>query len=362
MEFGLSSDQRLLQDSVARYLADNCALQHVRDVAAGERSLSPALNAGLVDLGVSGIVIPAEFGGMGLGLLDAAVLAEALGGRVAPARFVGAHIMAPLAIMSGGSEAQQETWLPKLASGAVAAAVAVTESVTRRDGAGVTSSHGRLHGTALFVIDAADADVIVVSDTTGRQHLVATNAVGVELTPLPTIDKTRSVGELKLSGAVAEVLPRSGIETTRRVVDAGRVVLAADILGAGAAMIDQSVTYACQRVQFGRPIGAFQAVKHVCAEMAAALEPCRSLVWYAAHAFDEVPEESALMACHAKSHLSEVGRFVARTATEVHGGMGFTDLCGLHYWFKRVGLDRQLLGGPELVRHEAARLQGWIAA
>lgn len=362
MEFGLSSEQRLLQDSVAKYLSNTCPLQHVRDVTAGKTPLSASLNAGLADLGVSGIVIPAEFGGMGLGPLDAAVIAEALGGRVAPARFVGAHVMAPLAIMSGGSEAQQETWLPRLASGAAAAAVAVTESITRRDGAGVAASNGRLHGTALFVLDAAGSDVIVVSDATGRQHLVATDAAGVELTPLATIDKTRSVGELKLSGAAAEPLPRSGIETTRRIIEAGRILLAADTLGAAAAMIDQSVVYARQRVQFGRPIGAFQAVKHMCAEMAAALEPCRSLVWYAAHAFDEVPEESALMACHAKSHLSEVGRFVARTATEVHGGMGFTDLCGLHYWFKRIGLDRQLLGGPELVRNEAARLQGWIAA
>lgn len=362
MEFGLSSEQRMLQDSVARYLADACPLQHVRDTAAATSPVSAALTAGLVDLGVSGIVIPAEFGGMGLGLLDAAVIAEALGYRVAPACFVGAHVMAPLAIMSGGSEDQQKSWLPRLASGAAKAAVAVTESIMRREGAGVAAKDGQLNGTALFVLDAADADVIVVSDETGRQHLVAPDAAGVELTPLPTIDKTRSVGELKLSGAAADLLPRSGIETTRRIIDAGRVMLAADTLGAGAAMIEQSVAYAGQRMQFGRPIGSFQAVKHMCAEMAAGLEPCRSLVWYAAHAFDEVPGESALMACHAKSHLSEVGRFVARTATEVHGGMGFTDLAGLHYWFKRIGLDRQLLGGPELVRNEAARLQGWIAA
>ena len=159
----------------------------------------------------------------------------------------------------------------------------------------------------------------------------------------------------------ADPLPGGGAATTRRIVDAGRVMLAADILGAGTAMIEQAVAYAHTRVQFGRPIGSFQAVKHMCAEMAAALEPCRSLVWYAAHAFDHAPDEASLMACHAKSHLSEVGRFVARTSTEVHGGMGFTDLAGLHYWFKRIGLDRQLLGGPELLRNEAARLQGWIA-
>jgi len=113
-------------------------------------------------------------------------------------------------------------------------------------------------------------------------------------------------------------------------------------------------------VQFGRVIGSFQAVKHLCAEMAAELEPARSLVWYAAHAFDAVPEEAALMATHAKAHLSEIGPFIVRTATEVHGGIGFTDELNLHYWFKRVGADRQLLGSPDALRDEAARLQGWI--
>jgi alkylation response protein AidB-like acyl-CoA dehydrogenase len=127
-------------------------------------------------------------------------------------------------------------------------------------------------------------------------------------------------------------------------------------------MIDKAVAYAKERRQFGRLIGSFQAVKHLCAEMAAELEPCRALVWYAAYAADAVPAEASLTAAHAKAHLSEVSRFVARTATEVHGGMGITDLLGLHYWFKRVGVGRQLLGGPERVRHLAAVIQGLAAA
>ena len=125
-------------------------------------------------------------------------------------------------------------------------------------------------------------------------------------------------------------------------------------------MIQRAVDYAQQREQFNRPIASFQALKHLCAEMIASLEPCRSLVWYAAHAFDEVPDESDLMACHAKAHLSEVGTMIARTSTEVFGGMGFTDLMGLHYWFKRIGFNRQILGGPVQVREEAAVLQNWI--
>jgi alkylation response protein AidB-like acyl-CoA dehydrogenase len=137
-------------------------------------------------------------------------------------------------------------------------------------------------------------------------------------------------------------------------------MLAADTLGAGGRMIEKAVAYAQERQQFGRVIGSFQAVKHLCAEMVAELEPCRALIWYAAYAFDEFPDQSRRMAAHAKAHTSEVGTFVARTATEVHGGMGFTDLLGLHYWFKRIGFDRQALGGPEKVRHDAAVAQGWV--
>ncbi len=95
----------------------------------------------------------------------------------------------------------------------------------------------------------------------------------------------------------------------------------------------------------------------MCADMLANLEPCRALVWYAGHAMDDIPDEARMLACHAKAHLSEVGRGVAKTSTEVHGGMGFTDLVGLHYWFKRIGANRQLLGSPELVREEAALVQ-----
>ena len=145
-----------------------------------------------------------------------------------------------------------------------------------------------------------------------------------------------------------------------RMLDAARVALAADTLGASERALELAVAYALQRKQFERVIGSFQAVKHLCAEMVAELEPARSLVWYAAHAFDAAPEEASRMALHAKAHLSEIGPFIVRTATEVHGGIGFTDEQNLHYWFKRVGVNRQLLGSPEALREQAARLQGWM--
>jgi alkylation response protein AidB-like acyl-CoA dehydrogenase len=142
------------------------------------------------------------------------------------------------------------------------------------------------------------------------------------------------------------------------------VALASETLGAAQSMLDQAVAYAGQRRQFGRPIAAFQAVKHACAEMAAALEPCRAFVWYAAHAQDHAPEAEAIaLAAQVKAHLDEVGRDVARAATEVHGGMGFTELLGLPAWFRRIMGNRQLLGGPERCREEAAALaEGTTAA
>ncbi|MBV1888941.1 MAG: acyl-CoA dehydrogenase, partial [Proteobacteria bacterium] len=200
-----------------------------------------------------------------------------------------------------------------------------------------------------------------IADDNGALYIVDANASGVTRRALQTIDKSRAVAEIVFDSVEADPLPGSqnNKEPLLKTIDAGRIMIAADTLGAAQVMIEQAVAYAKERKQFDRVIGSFQAVKHMCAEMASDLEPCRSLVWYTAHTVNDMPEETRVLACHAKSHLSEVGRGIAKTATEVHGGMGFTDLLGLHYWFKRVGLNRQLLGSPELVREEAALAQGW---
>lgn len=355
MQFGLSPEQVQAQDALARLMEQAGGLALARAAAAD----APAdLTAKLADIGAYALLIPEAHGGLGLSLLDAAVMAEGLGATVAPAPFVAAAVIAPLAILRAGSAAQQARWLPRMASGEIAVGAAISEAAGARDGAGVEVRDGRLHGRALFVLDHG-ADAYVVADRGRGLHLVAGDAAGLGERRLTTIDVTRQVGELVFDGVEAEPLAEGdGPAVVQGLLDAGRVMLAADTLGAAQSMLDQAVAYAKQREQFGRPIGSFQAVKHMCAEMAAALEPCRSLVWYAAHAFDHLPQEAALTACHAKSHLGEVGTRVAKTATEVHGGMGFTDLVGLHYWFKRIGFNRQALGGPSMVRAEAARLQG----
>ncbi len=332
MEFGLTPDQKMMQESVGRTLERAAPLDAVRKGAS-------AFDA-LLELGVPGILIPQSEGGLGLTLLDAALVAEQLGRHVARTPFLASAVMAPIALAG-------TPWLGKLASGAVKAGVAVGERASgARDGAGIAAKSGRLSGTSLFALDADTADIFVVADRFGDLHLV--EAKDVTVTALATIDATRSVARIELDGAAGEKLDGS----LERMIDAGRIVLAADTLGAGTRMLEMAVAYAKERKQFGRVIGSFQAVKHMCAEMAAELEPCRALVWYAAYGFDALPGEARRLAAHAKAHLSEVGPQIARTATEVHGGMGFTDLLGLHYWFKRIGFNRQVLGGPEHVRQD----------
>ncbi len=364
MDFALSQDQKLMQASLAGTLDRACPLERVRAFAENREVVATDVWTALTDLGVPGLLIPEEHGGLGLAVLDAALVAETLGAHVAPTPFLGSAVLAPLAILAAGTAQQQSRWLPALAAGEILAGAAIAEGISgARDGAGVRAEAGRLTGKALFAFDAEQAGVILVADTDGGLWLVAGDAPGLALTPLTNIDLTRRLSELRFDATPADALAQGDIPPLlTRLRDVAWTLLAADMLGASEVMIAKAVAYAKERRQFGRVIGSFQAVKHLCAEMAAELEPCRALVWYAAYAQDAAPAEASLTAAHAKAHLSEVSRFVARTATEVHGGMGITDLLGLHYWFKRVGADRQWLGGPERVRHLAAVIQGLVAA
>ena len=269
--------------------------------------------------------------------------------------------MAPMALSLGGSESQKETWLPKIAGGEAVVGIGISEYVGAREDAAITFSNKSISGRCLFVIDAKNADAYILANKAGELYLVDAKAKGISVTELVTVDKTRPSIELNLKNVEAELLPGSenNQEVINKVLDAGRLMLSADSVGASQVMLDKAVAYSLERKQFGRVIGSFQAVKHMCAEMAAELEPCHSMIWHAAHCYDHDPSQARLLACHTKAHVSEVAKQISKTSTEVHGGMGFTDELGLHYWFKRIGLNRQLLGSPELVREEAAKIQNF---
>jgi alkylation response protein AidB-like acyl-CoA dehydrogenase len=348
LDFGLSDEQKLLEQTLRRYLAESVPTTRVREIMAGDTAHDARLWADLAELGVVGVLVPEAQDGSGLGMLDAALVAQSLGFAATPAPFLATSVMAPVALAAAAPALQAE-WLPRIAAGRAVLGAAFSETLSRRDDFGVRADGDRLHGRALFAIDAGAADAFLVAAAADRIALVPQGAAGLAVAALTTIDKTRRVAELGFEG----VRPATWIEApgvALRVITAARVAIAADALGACDRALEMAVAYAKQREQFGRAIATFQAVKHLCSEMAAEIEPARSLVWYAAHAFDHRPEEAERMALLAKAHLCEVATSVVRTATEVHGGIGFTSEYDLHLWFKRAGLDRQLLGSPETTR------------
>ena len=361
MYFGLSEEQQSLENSIKRYLEDNASLDTIKAVAGGNKETAEKVHQGLIDLGISSLLVPEKYGGLELDMLFASVVSGALGSGTAPVPFTGTYVMAPLALSLAGSEVQKDYWLPKIAGGERIIGIGLSEFVGAREDTAISFSNDTLSGRALFIIDGKNADAFILSDKAGQLFIIDADDSGLTKIELTTVDKTRESMELVLNKVKTEILPGSekNQDVINKVIDAGRLMLSADSLGASQVMLDKAVAYSLERKQFGRQIGSFQAVKHMCAEMAAELEPCHAMVWHTAHCFDHIPEEARLMACHTKAHVSEVGKQVSRTAIEVHGGMGFTEELGLHYWFKRIGLNRQLLGSPELVREEAAKIQNF---
>jgi alkylation response protein AidB-like acyl-CoA dehydrogenase len=361
MDFGLTLEQRQFDDSLRAFLADRLPMDRLRALAESGTGYDETLWQSLAELGLHGLLVPERFGGAGLGVLDAALAAEALGHAAAPVPFVGSIVMATLGFINSATEAQQDEYLPRIAAGECRLAVALPSFAGQTGSSSVAMTDGRLSGRLSTVADAGAATHFLVYLPDGHAAIVTADDPGVSIHMHRSVDRTRPVADVTFDGATAERLDAANapMAAARRVLDAGRIVLAADTLGAAQRMLDSAVAFAKERVQFGRIIGSFQGLKHTLAECVTVLEPCRGMVWYAAYAQDALPDEARLTACHAKAHLGDVGRDIARLATEVHGGMGFTDLLGLHYWFKRISFNRQMLGGPERCRDEAANLQGW---
>lgn len=365
MRFGLTDDQLLFDRSLRGFLTAKLPLDTLRRLAEPGIGFDAELWSGTGELGLPAILVAEEHGGAGLGILDAALAAEALGYHAAPVPFVATQVMAAHAFQTAADADQQRSWLPRIAAGEVRIGVGLGGIGGPAGRVALDPENGQLFGALGGVLDGGAATHFLVYLSDGRAALVEAGGAGVTVTLHRSVDRTRPLVDLELVGAPALAVLEAAndpLVAAIRVRDAGRVILAADTLGAAQNMLDRAVAYAKERVQFGRVIGSFQGVKYVCADMATMLEPCRAMVWYAAHAQDAVPEEATLIACQAKAHLAEVGRDIARLATEVHGGMGFTDLLGLHFQFKRIAFNRQVLGGPEQCRHDAAVAQGWIAA
>jgi alkylation response protein AidB-like acyl-CoA dehydrogenase len=348
MDFGLSEDQLLFQDALAGFLNEYVPLTRVRDIMESEDAADAALVRSLAEQGVCGIMVSDEHGGTGLGLLDAVVAAEQLGAAATPYNFHSAAVMAPLLLQAAG----RTDALAKIADGTLLASV-----VDRVPPA----TAGKLNGRVLFAPDATTADLFILlcgEGETRKAIVLDAKTAGLERETLLAVDETRRVGELSFDDVAVsdDAILDIDVAGVDRVLDAGRIMLAADAVGGAQRSLDEAVKYSMDRKQFDRVIGSFQAVKHMCAETYAEIEPVRSLLWYAAFAWDENRDDAALVAALLKAHACEMATRAASTCVQVLGGMGFTYECDMHIWFKRAGYDRQLLGGPAELRERAAEL------
>ena len=358
MNFELSEEQQLLQQTVRQYLDNECPATHVRELFEGDTGFDPALWKGMVEMGLAGLHLPDQYGGAGLELIDLAVVSEAIGWGGAPGPFLG-HALAGLAIQLGGSDVQKKSWLPRLAAGDVLGTVAFGEAGGLWQPEEWALAAGRkLSGAKLNVPFASLADVFVVGVAGGGLALVEKAAGGFEIRSMEGVDRGRRIDRVSFDGAPAEALA-NGAEASPRVRDAGLVLLAADAFGAGSRLLDMCVKYAKTREQFGVTIAHFQALKHQLANMALEIEPARALYWYAAHAFDHIQAQAPRSAALAKAHLTDRAMQIARDSVEAHGGIGFTWECDVQLWFKRIMFDRAFLGIPSVHRERAAKLAGW---
>lgn len=358
MKFLLSSDQLDLQAAVRDYAGERADAGARRSAFEGETGFDADFWNGLMALGVGGIGAPVEAGGLGLGLLDVALAAEALGHAAAPGPFLG-HMLAIHAIMLCGSDEQKRRWLPRLATGEAIGTIALAERDDRlrpsdweaRIGEGLLAGEKR----DVLYPDLADLTVVGVAD---GFVLVERAAAGQELAPRDGADRTRRLAHVTYTATPADPMPAPP-ETAERVVDAALVLLAADAFGGASRLLEASTEYAKSREQFGGPIGRFQGLKHQLANMAVEVEPARGLYWYAAHAYDSQAPDAPRVAALAKAHLGDVFMQTARAAVEAHGGVGYTWDYHVQIWFKRAMFDFAYLGAPSRQRERAAQLAGW---
>jgi alkylation response protein AidB-like acyl-CoA dehydrogenase len=360
LDFEFSDDQELLRATVQRFLTEQAPISYVRSMLEDARGTTDAVWSGLAALGVTGLLAPEAYGGAGMGMVDMAVVLEELGRAVHPGPFASSAVGAVSLVVLAGSEDDHADLLPDLASGEVIGTVALSASEGVR--AAPRDGHWALTGEAPRVPDAAAAEAIVVTATTTDDELaafvLARDAPGCAIAPTPTVDGTRKFAGLTLTetparrlgggdagGAVAETLDRVGIAA---VVDG---------VGAAAGALDMAVAYAKERRQFDRPIGSFQAVQHLCADMLRAVELARAGAYYACWAADAAdPAERRRAATMAQAFAADELYGVGASLIQVHGGVGFTWEHDAHLFYKRLLTLREQGGGASGQLEELASL------
>lgn len=357
MDFDLSKPQQLLQKSARDFFARECPAEKVRELMETNTAFDAKLWEGIADQGWTGLLVPEEFGGLGLGTVELAAVAEEMGRACLPSPFI-STVWASALIARTGSAGQKAQYLEAISAGTMKATVALLEASADWNPEAVQlkaerdSGNFRLNGRKEYVTDADVADIILVIARSGDDQVilpVSRQAEGVTVTLTPSIDATRKLYSIDFANV--SIPEGDALETGYRVKEAleaatgvATVALCAEMTGGMQWTLDTTVEYAKTRLQFDRPIGIYQAVQHKCAEMVLYTESARSSVYYAAWALSENDPSAKLAVSMAKAYCSDSARETGNRGIQLHGGIGFTWEHNLHLYYKRAKSSEVMFG------------------
>ena len=367
MNFAFTEEQEELRKTVRAFLEAKSSEEAVREQMETDNGFDDAVWAQMGEqMGLQGLAIPEEFGGSGYGYVELGIVLEEMGRSLLCAPFFSTVVLAANALILSGDDAAKQAHLPGIAAGATKATVAFTEPNGRWDESGIEAiadADGKITGTKSFVLDGNTADLIIVAAKTAAGtslFAVAGDAAGLTKTALSTMDQTRKQAKLDLDGVQGTLIGTDGggWDILQGMLDLAAVGLAAEQVGGAQMVLDMAVEYAMVRVQFGRPIGSFQAIKHKCADMLLEVESAKSAAYYGMWCAAEMNDELASTASLAKAYCSEAYFHAAAENIQIHGGIGFTWEHPAHLYFKRAKSSELLFGDPTFHREQLAQRIG----
>ena len=370
MNFGFSEEQEELRKMVKRFLEEKSPETEVRRLMATSEGYDPAVWEQMAnELALQGLGIPEEFGGQGYGPVELYVVFEEMGAALLCSPYFSTVALAANAVLFVGTDADKAAYLPGIASGETIATVGLTDDAGEWDmttssmSASAAGDGFIVNGVRNYVTDGQIASVIFVPAMTAKGlslFAVQGDAAGVTRVALPTMDQTRKQSRIEFNNAPATLVGVEGGagEGLTTMIQVAAAALAAEQVGGAQRVLNNAVDYAKNRVQFGRPIGSFQAIKHKCADMLLDVESAKSAAYYAAWTAQEMNDELPIAASLAKSFCSEAYFHCAAENIQIHGGIGFTWEHHAHLYFKRAKSSELFLGDPSYHRELLAQRLG----
>ena len=370
MNFAFTEEQEELRKTVRQFLDAKSSEAAVREQMETEAGFDAAVWSQMAEqMGLQGLAIPEEFGGSGYSYVELGIVLEEMGRALLCAPFFSSVVLAANTLLQSGDDAAKAAHLPGIASGETIATLAFTEPSGKWDESGITMEASgsvdswTLNGTKMFVLDGHTANLIIVAARTGKGvslFTVAGDAAGLTRTALSTMDQTRKQAKLEFSNTPATLLGEegNGWNVLGTVLDLAAVGLAAEQVGGAQKVLEMAVDYAKVRVQFGRPIGSFQAIKHKCADMLLEVESAKSAAYYGMWCAAEMNDELPSVASLAKAYCSEAYFHATAENIQIHGGIGFTWEHPAHLYFKRAKSSELLFGDPTYHRELLAQRIG----